>query len=227
MRSVRRLRQRCAGCPSNGVSRDHDRPPQKIPLICTPVFLSPASKPVALYRRILDVAGRPGGVVLDPFSGGGTGAIAAMRSGMRSVLIEREVEYVDITKIRVANEMRRRAAAQSTASRHPAEGSQDRRAASPRGDYCARGETAFRSASLICSPTAPPAATIGAAPTGSARGIGVAAVPQSPPAEPHWRQRLAPAPKNPPACAWRGNSAVPCDGVDGVRVASGEIKARA
>ena len=69
----------------------------------------PASKPVALYRRILDVAGKPGGVVLDPFSGGGTGAIAAMRSGMRSVSIEREIKYVELTKIRVAKEMRRRA----------------------------------------------------------------------------------------------------------------------
>jgi site-specific DNA-methyltransferase (adenine-specific) len=78
----------------------------------------PASKPVALYRRILDVAGKPGGVVLDPFSGCGTGAIAAMRSGMRSISIEREMKYIKLTKIRVGKEMRRpRVAGDGSSSR--------------------------------------------------------------------------------------------------------------
>ena len=61
-----------------------------------------ASKPVALYRRILDVAGQPGGLLLDPLSGGGTGAIAAMQVGMRSISIEREGKYTALIKARVA-----------------------------------------------------------------------------------------------------------------------------
>jgi DNA modification methylase len=77
----------------------------------------PAPKPVALYTRILDVAGRPRGTVLDPFSGGGTGAIAAMRSGMRSVSIEPEIGYVELIKARVAKEMRRRVAGDGSSSR--------------------------------------------------------------------------------------------------------------
>jgi site-specific DNA-methyltransferase (adenine-specific) len=77
----------------------------------------PASKPVALYSRKLDVAGRPGGLLLDPFSGGGTGAMAAMRSGMRSVSIERETGYVELIKARVAKEMRRRVASDGSSSR--------------------------------------------------------------------------------------------------------------
>ena len=37
-----------------------------------------------------------------------------MRSGMRSVSIEREIKYVELTKIRVAKEMRRRVADDSS-----------------------------------------------------------------------------------------------------------------
>ncbi len=58
----------------------------------------PSPKPVALYARMLDVAGKPGGLLLDPFAGAGTGAQAAMRWGMRSISIEREDRYVEMIK---------------------------------------------------------------------------------------------------------------------------------
>ena len=84
-----------------------------------------------------------------------------------------------------------------TASRHLAEGSEiggqhlHEATIAP----AVRLTTALRSASLICSPTAPwppPSARRQvAAPEASAW----LASPQSPPAEPHWRQRLAPAPR--------------------------------
>jgi site-specific DNA-methyltransferase (adenine-specific) len=67
----------------------------------------PSPKPVALYDRMLDVAGKPGGVLLDPFAGGGTGAVAAMRWGMRSISIEREDRYIDMIKARVTTARRR------------------------------------------------------------------------------------------------------------------------
>ena len=44
-------------------------------------FAHPSPKPLALYMRMLDCAGKPGGLLLDLFSGSGTGAIAAMRWG--------------------------------------------------------------------------------------------------------------------------------------------------
>jgi DNA modification methylase len=61
----------------------------------------PAQKPVAVYRRLLDIAGRRGGVLLDPCAGSGTAAVAASQCGMRSILVERDPRYVEIIKGRI------------------------------------------------------------------------------------------------------------------------------
>jgi DNA modification methylase len=66
----------------------------------------PAQKPIGVYRRLLDIAGKAGSLVLDPFGGSGTAAIAALRCGMRSILIEREAAYLDIIKARVSREIK-------------------------------------------------------------------------------------------------------------------------
>ena len=50
----------------------------------------PSPKPLAVLKRILDVAGKPGGLLLDLFSGSGTGAVAASTWGMRSISVESE-----------------------------------------------------------------------------------------------------------------------------------------
>ena len=68
----------------------------------------PSPKPLAVLARILDVAGKPGGLLLDLFSGSGTGAVAASEWGMRSISIEREPAYVQMIRERVAVEVRRR-----------------------------------------------------------------------------------------------------------------------
>ena len=70
----------------------------------------PSPKPLAVYQRLLEVAGKPGGLLIDAFSGSGTGAIAAMRSGMSSISIEREPVYCDMIRRRVADELKRRPA---------------------------------------------------------------------------------------------------------------------
>lgn len=57
-------------------------------------------KPVGVMREIVKIA-PPNGIILDPFAGSGTTGIAAMREGFRSVLIEREPEYVDIIHERI------------------------------------------------------------------------------------------------------------------------------
>jgi site-specific DNA-methyltransferase (adenine-specific) len=62
----------------------------------------PSPKPLAVLARILDVAGKPGGLLLDLFSGSGTGAVAASEWGMRSVSIEREAAYVQMIRQRAA-----------------------------------------------------------------------------------------------------------------------------
>ena len=61
----------------------------------------PAQKPTALFSRLLAIAGRPGGVLLDPCAGSGTAAIAAQLYGMKAILIERDERYVDLIKRRL------------------------------------------------------------------------------------------------------------------------------
>ena len=54
----------------------------------------PTVKPVALIRWLVRLVTPPGGTVLDPFAGTGTTGAAALREGMRAILIEREPEYL-------------------------------------------------------------------------------------------------------------------------------------
>jgi DNA modification methylase len=67
----------------------------------------PAQKPVAVYRRLLEIAGRQGGVLLDPMAGSGTAVVAAREYGMRCIMIERNKQYVEIIKRRVLGVRRR------------------------------------------------------------------------------------------------------------------------
>ena len=60
-----------------------------------------AQKPVALYGRLLDIAGQRGGILLDPCAGSGTAAIAGNERGMRSILIERDARYAEIIRHRI------------------------------------------------------------------------------------------------------------------------------
>jgi DNA modification methylase len=68
----------------------------------------PAQKPVEEFNRILQMTGTPDGTMLDIFSGSGSGAIAALRAGMKSINIEREPRYVEDIVKRVKGEPYRR-----------------------------------------------------------------------------------------------------------------------
>lgn len=50
--------------------------------------IHPTEKPVALLRPLIDYGCPPGGLVLDPFAGSGSTAVAARQLGRRAVLIE-------------------------------------------------------------------------------------------------------------------------------------------
>jgi len=65
----------------------------------------PTQKPVALLDRIVQAASNPGDLVLDPFMGGGTTAIAAMRVGRASVGIEFDSEFAWLGVRRVVGEV--------------------------------------------------------------------------------------------------------------------------
>lgn len=62
----------------------------------------PTVKPVALMRWLVRLVTPPGGVVLDPFMGSGTTGIAAAHEGARFVGVEREPDYFEVARRRVA-----------------------------------------------------------------------------------------------------------------------------
>lgn len=66
--------------------------------------LHPTQKPLPLLERIVRATSRPGDVVLDPFAGVGTTAVAALRHGRRYLAIEREPRYVAAARQRLADE---------------------------------------------------------------------------------------------------------------------------
>jgi site-specific DNA-methyltransferase (adenine-specific) len=61
----------------------------------------PTVKPIAVMEWLIRLITPPGGVVLDPFLGTGTTAIAAQRCGVGWVGIEREHEYVALAQKRI------------------------------------------------------------------------------------------------------------------------------
>jgi site-specific DNA-methyltransferase (adenine-specific) len=63
----------------------------------------PCVKPVALMRWLVRLVTPEGGLVLDPFTGSGTTGIAAAMEGRRFLGIEREAEYVEIARARIAH----------------------------------------------------------------------------------------------------------------------------
>jgi site-specific DNA-methyltransferase (adenine-specific) len=63
----------------------------------------PAPFPVELPRRLIELYTYTGDVVLDPFMGAGTTAIAAVETGRRFVGYEADPEYVDLARRRIAD----------------------------------------------------------------------------------------------------------------------------
>jgi modification methylase len=65
--------------------------------------LHPTQKPEALLARVILASSRPDDVVLDPFCGTGTSCAVAKRLGRRFLGIEREAEYANAARARVAS----------------------------------------------------------------------------------------------------------------------------
>ena len=62
----------------------------------------PTVKPIALMEYLVKLVSREGQTVLDPFAGSGTTGIACKNLNRNAILIEREAEYVEIAKCRIA-----------------------------------------------------------------------------------------------------------------------------
>ena len=63
----------------------------------------PTVKPIAVMRWLCKLVTPPGGVILDPFCGSGTTGCAAAQLGFDFVGIEREPEYAEISRARIAH----------------------------------------------------------------------------------------------------------------------------
>jgi site-specific DNA-methyltransferase (adenine-specific) len=64
----------------------------------------PSPKPVPLMERLLRVAVKPGGIVLDPFMGAGSTGVAALRLGMRFIGIELDENHCRTARERLRAE---------------------------------------------------------------------------------------------------------------------------
>jgi DNA modification methylase len=62
----------------------------------------PTVKPTDLMRYLCRLVTPPGGIVLDPFAGSGSTGKAAALEGFQFIGIEREAEYVEIARARIA-----------------------------------------------------------------------------------------------------------------------------
>jgi hypothetical protein len=62
----------------------------------------PTVKPVALMRWLCRLATPPGGVILDPFVGSGSTAVAARAEGFRCIGIDQDAEYLGIAAGRLS-----------------------------------------------------------------------------------------------------------------------------
>jgi len=63
----------------------------------------PTVKPLDLMRYLVRLITPPGGVVLDPFAGSGSTLCAGALEGFRVIGIERELEYAEIARARLAH----------------------------------------------------------------------------------------------------------------------------
>ena len=63
----------------------------------------PSQKPLALIERAVLLASNPGDLLLDPFGGAGTLAVAAAKHDRRWLLVESVPEYAELARQRVAS----------------------------------------------------------------------------------------------------------------------------
>jgi len=66
----------------------------------------PTVKSIALMRWLVRLITPPGGVVLDPFCGSGTTLLACIAEGVDAIGIEREAQYAEIIRRRVAHALK-------------------------------------------------------------------------------------------------------------------------
>ena len=68
------------------------------------IIAHPTVKPQSILKYLCTLTKTPtGGIVLDPFAGSGTTGLACLETGRDFILIEKEADYYEIAKARVAD----------------------------------------------------------------------------------------------------------------------------
>ena len=63
-------------------------------------------KPLALMEHLIKLVTKPGDTVIDPCAGSGTTGLAALNTGRRAILVEREAAYCDIIRKRLGDDLK-------------------------------------------------------------------------------------------------------------------------
>lgn len=74
----------------------------------------PTVKSIALMRHLIRLIAAPGSLILDPFTGSGSTAVAAIEEGCRFVGIEQDPQHAETARLRAQHAMTRSAAAEPT-----------------------------------------------------------------------------------------------------------------
>lgn len=74
-----------------------------VPKVPTKALVHPNEKPVALIEKLITDASRRGAIVLDPFMGSGTTAVACLRTGRHYIGFELDGKYHAIAQQRIAD----------------------------------------------------------------------------------------------------------------------------
>lgn len=67
--------------------------------------IHPTQKPIELFKTLIDVSSNEGDLILDPFLGSGTTAVAAKQLGRNYIGIELSQKYVDIANERLKQDL--------------------------------------------------------------------------------------------------------------------------
>jgi len=65
----------------------------------------PCQQPIEILKRIILATTNKGDCVLDPFSGSGTGPLAAMLCGRNGIGIEQSAKFADLSRVRIRKAM--------------------------------------------------------------------------------------------------------------------------
>jgi DNA modification methylase len=79
------------------------------PIVSAKGRMHPTQKPVALIEELVQLHTDINHVIIDPFAGSGTTGVAAINSGRKAVLIEKEEKYCEISALRCEKARRKMA----------------------------------------------------------------------------------------------------------------------